>query len=255
MKRLFMVLALCVSAAGLWGCAGVAPPPSGFSEHAVERPGGPPIRYMQYVPPGIRAPAPLLVFLHGSGEAGHDLSVVTAHGPWDYVRSHADSPFVVVAPQLDVDQEWPPELVKAVIDKALATLPLDHDRVYVTGLSRGGGGTWDFAMKYPCMVAAIAPVSGYSNLKQPRVLKGVGIWAFHGAKDDVVPPADEQALIAAARAAGIDVNYTLYPEGNHNAWDAAYSDPTLYLWLLTHRRSSSHGGSCDRSATDSPFHS
>lgn len=246
MKRFAAVMALCAVTAALSGCSTIVPPPSGFSEHAVARGGEAPIRYLEYIPAAYRAPAPLLVFLHGSGEAGADLKAVTAHGPWDYARSHADFPFVIVAPQLDVDQEWNPALVKAVIDDAEAGLPLDRSRIYVTGLSRGGGGSWDFAMTYPCIAAAIAPVSGYSTLKRPQVLKGIGIWAFHGAKDDVVPPADEDALIAAARAAGVDVNYTLYPDGNHNAWDAAYSDPTLYRWLLTHHRSSSQGGSCDR---------
>jgi predicted peptidase len=90
-------------------------------------------------------------------------------------------------------------------------------------------------MTQPKRFAAIAPVSGYSNLKAPCALKNNHIWAFHGEVDDVVPIRDEQPIVDAAKACGIDVTYTVYANGNHNAWDATYANPTLYGWFLEHK--------------------
>ncbi|MDE2112120.1 MAG: dienelactone hydrolase family protein [Alphaproteobacteria bacterium] len=238
--RFLGLLSLTTAFAALCGCAvfpGQAQLSPGATPQVAALPDGTSLRYMQFVPAAYHGgKAPLLIFLHGSGEAGGDVFKVMTNGPWNYAKAHAEFPFIVVAPQLLVDGEWNPEQLKAWLEDVEARLPVDRRRIYLTGLSRGGGGTWDFAMRYPDLFAAIAPVSGYSNLKQPCGLKGVGIWAFHGAKDDIVPIADEAALVDRARACGVDINYTIYPEGNHNAWDATYSDPTLYAWLLSHER-------------------
>lgn len=240
MMKGFDRLVRITAAAGLCGCTSFqasSPLRSGATPQVASLRDGTSMGYMQLVPAAYDGRrAPLLVFLHGSGEVGNDPQKVMANGPWAFAKAHMDFPFIIVAPQLSVDEEWSLERLKAWLDVVEARLPVDRRRVYLTGLSLGGGGSWDFAMKYPALFAAIAPVSGYSNLKQPCNLKGVGIWAFHGAKDDIVPIADEEAVIDQARACGVDVNYTVYPDGNHNAWDAAYSNPTLYAWLLSHTR-------------------
>lgn len=196
------------------------------------------IGYMQYLPADLSAKKPVIVFLHGTGEIGTDVRLTTVHGPWAYSREHpVEAPFIILAPQLKEEVEWDPVRLEEWLDKALKGLPYDRHRLYLTGLSRGGRGTWSWASAYPKRFAAIAPVSGDSlQPDKPCALKDVPVWAFHGAKDDIVLYAPEDAFANAVRACGGEVNYTLYPEGNHNAWDAAYSTPSLYAWLLTHKR-------------------
>ncbi|MDI7773842.1 dienelactone hydrolase family protein [Asticcacaulis sp. EMRT-3] len=195
-------------------------------------------RYMEYVPPSARPgkKLPLIVFLHGSGEAGDDTYAVLANGPWHYADSHPDFPFIILAPQEDHDAEWSPEELNDWLVQAEKTVPVDRRRVYLTGLSRGGQGTWDFAMRYPQHFAAIAPVSGYSDVNQPCRLKGVAVWAFHGADDGIVPIGKEKAVVAAAKACGVDIHYTIYPGVGHFIWERTYNDPDLYSWFLEHRR-------------------
>ncbi len=196
------------------------------------------LRYMQYIPanakPGEKLP--LIVFLHGSGEAGGDTYQVMANGPWDYARQHPDFPFIILAPQLDRDGEWDPEALEQWLTSVEKDLPVDRRRVYLTGLSRGGQGTWDFAMRYPHHFAAIAPVSGYSDVNQPCRLKGMPVWVFHGDNDDVVPIAADKALVAEAKACGVDIWFTVYDHTGHDAWERTYAGNVLYDWFLQHKR-------------------
>ncbi len=200
--------------------------------------GGGVMRYMQYVPPQAKPGErlPLIVFLHGSGEAGGDTYSVLANGPMHYATQRPDFPFLILAPQLDRDGEWDPEALEQWLVQAEKDLPVDRRRVYLTGLSRGGQGTWDFAMRYPRRFAAIAPVAGYSDVNEPCRLKGLSVWAFHGDADDVVPIGPEQKLVDAAKACGVDVTYTVYEHSGHFVWDRTYNAPVLYDWLLQHKR-------------------
>ncbi|WP_298333474.1 phospholipase [Asticcacaulis sp.] len=196
------------------------------------------IGYMQSLPSNLSGKAPVLVFLHGTGEIGTDVKLTTVHGPWAYSRANPDkAPFIILAPQLSEKVEWNPATLDEWLTQALKGLPADHSRLYLTGLSRGGRGTWNWAIAYPRRFAAIAPVSGDSLYRDGAcALKDVPVWAFHGAKDDIVLYQPEDQFADAVRACGGEVNYTLYPDGNHNAWDAAYATPSLYAWLLTHKR-------------------
>ncbi len=118
----------------------------------------------------------------------------------------------------------------------MARLPIDADRVLLTGLSLGGHGTWHYAVDYPERLAAIAPVCGIGDSRRGRRLANLPVWAFHGALDDVVPLAGDLAMVQAVRAAGGRVKFTVYPDIGHNAWDPAYADPALYAWLRAQRR-------------------
>lgn len=202
----------------------------------VDMPDGSKINYITDIPPAWHGgKAPVIIFLHGSGEAGSDPMTVVGPGPWAYAKAHPDFPFIILAPQQPADIEWDPKRLKLWLDAVEKRVPVDKKRIYLTGLSLGGGGSWDFAMAYPKLFAAVAPVSGYSNLKTPCALKGVPVWAFHGQIDDVVPIEQEQAVVNDAKACGVDVRYTIYPNGNHNAWDATYANPDLYAWFLSHK--------------------
>ena len=222
----------------LTGCATISGDmlKSGATPEIIKLRDGTSVQYMQYVPASYHGGnAPVMVFLHGSGEAGSDVTRVMGPGPWAYATAHPDFPFIILAPQQPRDEEWEPKRLKEWLDIAEARIPADKHRIYLTGLSLGGGGAWDWGMHQPKRFAAIAPVSGYSNLKEPCALKNNHIWAFHGESDDVVPIRDEQPIVDAAKACGVDITYTVYANGNHNAWDATYANPALYAWFLDHK--------------------
>lgn len=197
------------------------------------------LRYLIWTPEAAQKPAagwPLVIFLHGSGERGGDLSKVTAHGPPEQAAAGRLFPFVLVAPQAERGDSWDSDAIEALRVHLLAHLPIDPDRVLVTGLSMGGYGAWNYAASYPDRVAAIAPVSGIGDTERARRVARVPVWAFHGALDDVVPLAGDAEMVRAVRRFGGKVKFTVYPDVGHGAWDQAYGDPGLYTWLLAQRR-------------------
>ena len=199
------------------------------------------LRYLIWMPDPAGRPAagwPLLIFLHGSGERGVDLAQVKAHGPPKYAAAGTAFPFVLVAPQIAEGTAWDSDALEALRADLVARLPVDPDRVLLTGLSLGGHGTWAYALDHPDRLAAITPVCGVGDSDRAARIAQLPVWAFHGAQDTVVPLAGDQEMVDAVRAAGGSVRFTVYPEIGHNAWDPAYADPALYAWLLAQRRSS-----------------
>lgn len=201
--------------------------------------------YLLYLPEGAKAGKagggvsrfPLVVFLHGAGERGSDLDQVKKHGPPKRVEAGDDFPFILVSPQCPKDSWWPWEPVHELIDHLEATLPIDPDRIYLTGLSMGGYGTWNHASRRPDRFAAIVPICGGGTPYLARRLKGLPTWAFHGAKDAVVPLSESERLVAVLKKSGNQqVKFTVYPEANHDSWTKTYDDPALYEWLLSHSR-------------------
>ena len=179
---------------------------------------------------------PLLLFLHGGGESGHDLQKVKVHGPPKLVEKGKRFPMIIVSPQAYPEIGWDPEGLYQLIQHIKRTRRIDHDKVYVTGLSMGGYGTWALAMRHPEEFAAIAPVCGGGDTTEIWRLKNLPVWNFHGAKDDIVPPSESEKMVNAARRYNRNVKYTLYPEANHNSWDSAYNSNALYDWLLQQKR-------------------
>jgi predicted peptidase len=179
---------------------------------------------------------PLLIFLHGSGESGIDIDLLKKHGPPQFLDDRPDFPFIVASPQAPYPPKgFDPEELTIFLEQLLRRLPVDKDRVYLTGFSMGGYGTYRWASAHPETFAAIAPVSGAARLDAACSLRSVPIWAFHGAKDETVKLEDDQAGLDAIKACGGDVKFTVYPDIGHSS-DAAYADPQLYQWLLAHRR-------------------
>ncbi len=197
-------------------------------------------RFLLYLPDGYDADAnkkwPLIVFLHGSGERGDDLEQVKAHGLPQRLGGKNALPFIVVSPQAPPDTRWDSDTIHALLDELIARLPVDAQRIYLTGLSLSGYGTWAIAGDRPQRFAAIAPVCGAGETDNACRLKDVPIWAFHGAQDSVVPLQDDQAMVDAVRACGGDVKFTVYPGVDHDAWTPTYANPALYEWFLQHRR-------------------
>lgn len=218
-------------------------------------------RYQVFVPARAGGgKAPVVLFLHGSGERGDDNRSQLAVGLGPHVRKHADRfPAIVVFPQAPADSEWNQlaEVVFAQLDAATREFDGDPDRTSLTGLSMGGYGTWDLALRQTDRFAALVPVCG--GLLHPRRpsmavtgldgaadpytavaqrLRGMPIWIFHGARDESVPVEYSRQLDAALQDAGAsDARYTEFPDAGHNSWDAAYATPELWTWLFAQRRS------------------
>lgn len=202
-----------------------------------------PREYVVFVPEQYDAARqwPLIVFLHGSGECGLNDHRSATVGLGAYVRARRlhDFPALVLIPQ--VTQRWfrgPNEQwIWRMLGQVTREFNVDRQRVYLTGLSMGGFGTWEMAMRRPDVWAAIVPICGGSET--PELignLRGLPIWAFHGAKDDRVPVENTRRLIEALRSDGQEPKYTEYPEGNHFCWDRAYATPGLFDWLFQQRR-------------------
>jgi predicted peptidase len=196
--------------------------------------------YLLYVP--VEKPDsglyPLILFLHGMGERGDDLNLVKKNGPPSFLDDTTGFPFVVISPQCPRDERWDPYRLLSLLDQVETMVPVDKDRVYVTGLSMGGYGTWALAMAAPERFAAIAPVCGGGDSTRLGKIKNMPIWVFHGAKDDVVPLSESERLVNGLKKLGADVKFTVYPEYRHDAWIPAYSNPGLYQWFLEHKSTS-----------------
>lgn len=130
---------------------------------------------------------PLMFFLHGSGERGTDLDLVKVHGPPKLIANGHQFPFIVVSPQCPADEWWDIDYLDAIFDEVTTSYRVDEKRIYLTGLSMGGFGTWDWAAEYPGRFAAIAPICGGGEPFSARLLNDIPIWVFHGEKDKVVP--------------------------------------------------------------------
>jgi predicted peptidase len=204
------------------------------------------LKYVLHVPEqaqrGPHEKWPAILFLHGLGESGDDPSAVLREGLPPYVAARPDFPFIVVAPQCPWDTWWP-ELVDS-LDQLLLhcgrTLPIDQERLYLTGLSMGGYGSWYLGALWPERFAAVAPICGggivfHGFPKRVERLKNTPVWAFHGAKGDVVLLAESQKMVNALRESGGSVKFTIYPDAGHDSWTETYNNPELYSWLLSHR--------------------
>ncbi len=207
------------------------------------------VNYLLFLPKDYQAHSgkrwPLLLFLHGAGERGTDVWKVATHGPPKYVKDHPEFPFIVASPQCPDGQVWSREVLLGLLDDLLAGYDIDKARVYLTGLSMGGYGTWDLGLAYPERFAAIVPICGggerigvlLATPERAQALKTLGVWAFHGGKDPVVPPDESQRMVDLLKRAGVqEVKLTVYPEAQHDSWTETYRNPELYQWLLKHQR-------------------
>ena len=229
-------------------------PVDGFLARTYTGAAGETMPYRLFIPDqAARARAlPLIIYLHGGGGAGTDnlrqISGGNTAGTrvWTTPEMQARHPAFVVAPQMPGGRQWgAPSLdelaphAKLVLDLLAALskeFAIDADRIYVTGQSLGGRGTWDLVSKRPDVFAAGIPVCGDGNATRIRAARDVGIWAFHGAKDPVVPVAGSRDMVAALKSVGSRVRYTEYPEVEHDAWVRAFAERELPDWLFAQRR-------------------
>ena len=179
---------------------------------------------------------PLILFLHGAGERGDDLELVKTIGLPAVLDRQEAFGFIVVAPQCPEGESWSTAVLNALLDEVTANYRVDEDRIYVTGLSMGGYGTWNLAVRYPHRFAAVAPICGGGVSLLAYRLKDLPIWAFHGAKDDVVALSESEKMVESVRESGGNVRFTVYPDADHDSWTRTYDNSELYEWFLQHSR-------------------
>lgn len=209
--------------------------------------GEPVITHLTYLPPTYEKDPnqhwPLVLFLHGKGERGDNIDQIKeAALPSRLEYDHGfrnQFPAIVIAPQCPAGEWWSTHELAALLDVVQAKYRVDPNRVYVTGMSMGGYGTWALATEFPDRFAAIAPVCGGGDIAEAERLVTLPIWAFHGNKDNVVPFSESQKMVDALCNLSGDIRFTAYPECGHDAWTATYSNPEFYTWLFSHSRSQS----------------
>jgi predicted peptidase len=202
---------------------------------------------------------PLILSLHGAGSRGRDN--LKQLRPW--VAGWLDEavqkahPCIILMPQCPSRKQWvgtpwgrgsyslarvpisdPMTLAKAILDRVVKEAPVDRSRIYVMGASMGGYGAWDFAMRYPELIAAAVPICGAGDPAMGAAIKHVPIWAFHGGRDNVVPPSGSQDMIdAIQRAGGTRARLTMYPTVKHDAYARAWKEQALIDWVFEQKRS------------------
>ena len=183
---------------------------------------------------------PLILFLHGMGERGTDLELVKIHGIPKIVKTQKGFPFIAISPQCPIEYVWRDkemlQAVESLILKIIKNYQVDKTRVYVTGLSMGGRGTWAIATHRPDLFAAAVPICGGGDPRTASLLRDLPFWVFHGALDEGHYPEESEKMIHALKEAGSKVRYTLYPEAYHDSWTETYDNPALYDWMLSNRK-------------------
>lgn len=179
---------------------------------------------------------PLLLFLHGSGERGNDLEKVKMHGPPKLIAEGKDFPCIVVSPQCPDGRAWEPIELAALLDEVERQYNVDPDRIYLTGLSMGGLGTWRLANYIPDRVAAIVPICGIGEPFWTKKFTNVPVWTFVGALDEASTVARTQAMIDELVKNGGTPKLTIYPEAKHDAWTQTYNNPEFFEWLFAQKR-------------------
>ena len=192
---------------------------------------------------------PLVIFLHGAGERGKDNKAQLKHGVGDFASEERmkKSPCFLIAPQCPTGRHWaisdkgsadaePGQLVLDLIEKTCKELPIDRKRIYLTGLSMGGYGTWDLMARKPDLFAAGIPVCGGGDEKKADKLVKIPLWVFHGDKDAAVKVERSRNMVAAIKKAGGKPDYTEYPGVGHDSWSRTYSDAKVLDWLFAQKK-------------------
>ncbi|MCU0878717.1 MAG: prolyl oligopeptidase family serine peptidase [Pirellulaceae bacterium] len=198
------------------------------------------LRYLLYLPPDYAADEakkwPLVLFLHGSGERGDDLEKVKVHGPPKLLAARPDLPAIVVSPQCPAEARWNAQELAKLVETLANTYRVDRERLYVTGLSMGGAGTWSLLAEYPDLFAAAVPICGRGDVSAAERIAKTPIWAFVGGKDRPQTVTGNEEMVAALKKVGANVQFKLYPDLPHDCWTVTYEDPNVWEWLLAQRR-------------------
>ncbi len=220
-------------------------------------PAGETLPYRRYLPAGVEPgrKLPLVLFFHGAGERGTNNTSQLVHGIAElmaYGQTNRD-PAILIVPQCPTGKQWvdtpwslprhtmptepsaPMRLALALLEQQCAALPVDPRRIYVTGISMGGYGTWDAIQRQPGRFAAALPICGGGDTASAPRLARLPIWIFHGEADGAVPVIRSREMFAALKAVGAPVQYREYPGAGHNVWSATYADAEVLAWFFAQR--------------------
>jgi predicted peptidase len=195
-----------------------------------------------YLPPaydGLES-FPLLLYLHGSGDRGNDLSLVEEHGLPRFLSDGGNYPTIVAAPQCRKDRYWQPDELLVLIDFLEDKFSIDPDRIYVLGESMGGSGAWNLAQHSPNRFAAVVPLCGYGYPQTAESIGDLPIWAFHGKHDNIVPLEESERMVNAVAKAGGQARLTILKERGHDLRDLAWKHKALVNWMMSQRREDHH---------------
>jgi predicted peptidase len=253
-----LISILCISAFSISGIVSVIAQPSLWSFEKYKNANGDSLLYRQLYPDANRVRKyPLVIFLHGSGERGNDNDAQLKWGVNNFAsdKNLTLYPAFVIAPQCPTGQGWANfssrnrdeltlaptpnktmELLMELIQQTIKKFPIDTNRIYITGLSMGGFGTFDAISRYPNVFAAAVPVCGGGDLSKVPIIKDIPMWIVTGAEDSAVSPVYSIEMARALQKAGAHPGYTQYPEVGHFSWIMAYSDPLIMEWLFRQRK-------------------
>jgi predicted peptidase len=239
MPGLGVRLLIAAAALGASAAAGVEPAQTGFIDKVYTSPDAPSAWCVVFIPHGYDGSQalPLIVYLHGSGAIGRDGRRQIRGGLAQVIRAREKTfPFIAVFPQSQTGG-WAagsPEgkRVMAILAAVQKDYRVDAKRMYLTGVSMGGEGTWGLAAAYPTRWAAIVPICGVGDPATAPAIKDIPCWCFHGDADDVVKVGRSRVMIKALRDAGGRPLYHEYPGVGHNCWERAYANADLFEWLL-----------------------
>lgn len=196
--------------------------------------------YLIYLPRDYgqtQEPSPLLLFLHGSGERGQEIAKVKKHGPPKLIAAGQHFPFVVISPQCPENVHWEPELLLALLDDVAKKYQIDSNRIYVTGLSMGGSGTWGLIAAAPNRFAAAMPICGRAaDTAIAEQASQLPVWIVVGDRDkaELVENCVQMENLLKERKA--DIKLTIMHGVGHDSWSQTYATPEIYEWMLRHRR-------------------
>ena len=199
------------------------------------------LRYYLYYPSDYETKSnkdfPLLLFLHGGGESGGDLTDLQINGPPKMIVDGKEFPFLILAPQHPHKRKfWNTNAVVQLLDTVVKNNRVDNKRIYLTGLSRGATASWELVVQYPDKFAAMAVVCGMTPLPYASwINKQMPIWVFHGEDDPVILVKESEEMVSKLKSMGYQVTFTKYPDVGHDAWTKAYQNDELYSWFMSHK--------------------
>lgn len=194
------------------------------------------LKYL-YCSPNTDDIIPLIIYLHGAGSRGSELSQMSHAGPIGELEKGRKIPAKIAAPQCCGDTWF--EFFETLIDFAENTANesgVDKSRIYLTGVSMGAYAAWQLAMTRPDMFAALVPICGGGMYWNAARLKNMPVWAFHGALDEVVFPEESVKMVRAINKNGGNAKITMFEKADHNAWDPAFSLDEMWEWMLSQKR-------------------
>lgn len=190
--------------------------------------------YVLHIPANTNDKKPLIIFLHGSGEKGSDIEKVKVHGPFKYIKTHELDAYIL-APQCPENEYWNEEVLYRLIQKIEKENNIDHNRIYLTGLSMGGWGAWNLAFAHPDIFAALVPIAGFVDrvpMIEDCMIKQIPTRIFHGLLDDVVNVEYSITIYKKLRKCDANVQLTIFDDAGHDSWSRVYDNPEIYDWML-----------------------